>query len=515
MPTGDSSGGTEKSRRSFLREAVGVGALGTLAGCQSQPNTESNGGDTPTGNGDTNTGSTTTSTSQTTGSGGSKSITISFLSAFAAANQGTNHVFNEGMKQFEDRNRDLSVNLNKASYDDIRNKLSSTVSSGNAPTLAESGAIGLEYFLQDRVPDHGSWIESEEGLPDKWLPVNKTIANFRGNWWTSGTIGIPGNSFGIRPKLFSQVGVSDPFSELDTWSKTYDVLQRINDELSDVVPWEETGQPNDLESYWGEARTSHTGGKDPWIRGDPSNPDVQIGNNPRTDGMIKNCVKLANEFSSTDAPSRTNEEIPALLLTGRVASFPHIQNSFTEWTSVKEDVKFGWQDGQGDVMMIPFPRLDAEYGSKIGISELEGIEGEHGGHVWGLENAHTVFDVGDQQKMDAGWKLAMFLQKDEDFMLNLIQNGDPVIPTFTPLTSKVDNSLDLPQPYTQLKKQIQEFGSQYNNTGAPWDVRGTAQIRWTDINETISQSMAGQIDVESLPGEIRNRVTSTLEEQNS
>lgn len=499
------------SRRKILRGTgtlAGAGALGTLAGCSGQSNNDS-------GNQSNNDSGSGGDGSSDSSGGSSESLTVSFQSAFAAENQATSEIFAQSMKRFEKQQENVNVDLQKISYADVKNKLSSTVAAGNPPTLAESGSAGLTLFNQGEVPNHGPWIEETEGLPDKWLPVNKTVAQFRGDWWTSGTFGIPANSLGIRPKTFSQIGITDPFSELKTWSNVYDALTRIDEKFPDVIAWEETGSAGDLESYWGEARTAHTGGKDPWIRGDPTNPEVQIGKNPRTDGMMKNCVKLAKRFSSEKAAARTNEAIPALLLTGRVASFPQIQNSFTEWKAINEDLKFGWQDGEGDVMMIPYPKLDPEYGSKIGISELEGIEGEHGGHVWGLENAHTVFKTGDQKQMDMGWELAMFLHKNEGFMLDLVERGDPVIPSFTPLLSVVENTLDLPQPYTQMQEQIEEFGPQYNNTGSPWDVQGTDQIRWTDINETISQSIAGQVDVESLPGNVRQKVLTTLEERNS
>jgi hypothetical protein len=63
-------------------------------------------------------------------------------------------------------------------------------------------------------------------------------------------------------------------------------------------------------------------------------------------------------------------------------------------------------------------------------------------------------------------------------------------------------------------KNLDEYGAQYNNTGAPWNVWGTDQIRWTDVNETISQAIAGQIDGSNLVSEVTSRVQTTLEEEN-
>jgi hypothetical protein len=56
-----------------------------------------------------------------------------------------------------------------------------------------------------------------------------------------------------------------------------------------------------------------------------------------------------------------------------------------------------------------------------------------------------------------------------------------------------------------------EYGPQYSVTGAAWDLDGTNKLRWTDLNETISQAMAGQHTVEETPGLVRERMLETLE----
>ena len=501
----------DTSRRDFLRTtgAMGAaGALGTLAGCiGSSGDGDGGGGGGGGGNGGGGGG----------GGGGSSGVSFSYLSAEAAENSLTKPHFQESVNRFNEQSG-ANVTLQTSSYSDVRQKIASTVSAGNPPALAEAGGAGLEFWLDGQVPDHGQWVEGSE-YPDRWSVAAEATADFRGNWWSGGPLRHSVSHLGIRPKMFSQAGVSGP-EELETWSGFYDALKKVQSEFPDANAFEQTGTGADLESYWGEARTAHTDGKDPWIRGEGANPDVLINTDSeegnRTDGMIKNTVMLAQEFSSDSSAQRSDEEIPSLMLTGRVGSFNYMTQNFTRWTSVKKDATFGWNGGNGDVMALPHPRLDADYGSKIGISELEGLEGQHGGHVWALEQAHSIFDIGDQKVMDKAWELNTFLHQDDQHVLKLYGELYPAIPADTPMQDKLLKQYsDVPQNFTKVLEDLDEYDDQYNNTGAPWDVKGTDQIRWTDMNETISQAIAGQVPVEQLPQQIRRKVDKTLQERNS
>jgi len=511
--TNSSDGGT--SRRDVLEIASGaaaVGALGNLAGCTGDGGGDGGGGD---GGGDTETeadGGGGDTEAQAGDGGGEEDVTIRFLSAAAAENSAATEAFQNSMGNYESQNEGVTVDLQKASYGDIKSKISSTVGAGNAPALAEAGSAGLGFFLDGEVPDHGPFLEATEGYPDNWTGLNKQVANYRGQWWGGGGCAGSARGVAIRPKLVSQVGVTDPLEEMKTWSQMYDVITRIDEEL-DTIAWEETGEPVDLESYWGEARTAYTEGDDPWIRGDPTDPEVLMGEDPRTDGMVKNCVKLAQEFSSEDSPGRSDEEMGALLMTDKVAIEPHGFQAWTPFTSVKEDATFGWQGGDGDVMLIPLPKVDPDYGSKVGISELEGVEGEHAGHVSALEASQVVFE-NDQQKMDAAWDLHVYTQTDKNHMIPVYGQADPGIPQWQPMFETFRQELDPPQLYTQALDMLDSYGPQYTATGAAWDVQGTDQIRWTDMNETISQAIAGQQGIDELPGIIRDKILTTLEEQN-
>ncbi|WP_143423239.1 extracellular solute-binding protein [Halegenticoccus soli] len=486
----------ETSRRTFLKAttaATSAGALGALTGCL----------DSLSGGG---------------GGGGSETTTVSFLSAQAAENADIQSHFQDSMKTFEEKNENVKVDLQTASYGDIKSKLSSTVSSGNPPAFAESGSGGLQYFFNDKIPDHSKYIEETDGMPDDFTSANQEAAKFRGEYWSAGAMRHTNSNLGIRPKLFSQVGVQNPMEELSTWSGFLDAIQKI-DQQTDAIAYEETGVYNDLESYWGYARTAYTGGTDPWLRGDPKDPTVVVANENhddqgKTDGMIKTCVKLADQFSSPEAASRGDEEIPSLMVTGKVASFTYATPTANRWRAAKDDVKIGWNGGNGDYMLLPNPKVDPEFGSNFGISELEGVEGDHGGHVWSLEQQQTIFKT-DEKTQSAAWDLNMFLLSDEEFVLPAWGEYYEAIPGLNPMMDKVLNEYDLAQSTTQAFKNLDQYGDQYASTGAAWDVKPTDQIRWTDINETISQAIAGQHNMEETPQLVRQRIQKTLKNQNN
>ncbi|SFG85299.1 ABC-type glycerol-3-phosphate transport system, substrate-binding protein [Halopelagius inordinatus] len=498
------------SRRQFVQATAAtatVGALGALAGCSGEqgdgtpePN-EGGGGSTDSG-GDTD-----------SDSGGSESVSIDYLSAQAVENAGMKSHFQDSMKVFEEKNGNVSVSLQTASYGDIRSKLSSTVSSGNPPTFAEAGGGGLQFYLNDSVPDHAPFIESTDNLPDDFTQANKESAQYRGEYWSGGGMRHTNSNLGIRPKSFSQAGVSDPMEDLSTWSGFLEAVQRI-DEEQDIIAYEETGVPGDLESYWGYARTAYTEGTDPWMRGEGDDKTVVVGNDDhedqgKTDGMIKTCVKMANEFSSEEAAQRGDEDIPSLMLTGRVASFNYAVPTASRWTSVKEDVQFGWNDGEGDFMLLPHPKVDSEFGSNFGISELEGVEGEHGGHMWALEQQQCIFEASDAEQ-NAAWDLNMFLLSDNEFVLPAWGEYYEALPGLEPKLQEVLDEYDLAQSTEQAYKNADEYGVQYSTTGAAWDVPDVDPIRWTDINETISEAIAGQHSVDETPSLVRERILERL-----
>lgn len=478
----------DPSRRDFLKvtgAAGAAGALGALAGCLG-------------GNGS---------------GGGSEDVTVQYLSAEAAENSQTKPHFQQSCQRFSEQ-AGVTVNLQTASYSDVRQKISSTVSAGNPPALAESGGAGIPFFLDGKVPNHAQWVEGSD-YPDRWDKAATDTANYRGDWWSGGPLRHTHSHLGIRPKMFSQAGVSGP-EQLQTWSGFLDALNQVQNEFPDAIAYEETGVGGDLESYWGQARTAYTEGTDPWIRGDPTNPDVIINSDGedgrRTDGMMKNTVMLANKFSSDSSAKRGDEEIPSLMLTDRVASFNYMTQNFSRWRAVKEDVTFGWQNGDGDVMALPHPKLDADYGSNMGISELEGLEGQHGGHAWSLEQAHSIFKKDDQAKMDAAWDLNTFLHQDEQHVFKLYGEIYPASPADSPMQKAIlEEYPDLPQPFQRVQEDLQQYGAQYNTTGATWDLESTDQIRWTDMNETISQAIAGQVQIDQLPQQVRQTIDKTLQ----
>lgn len=501
------------SRRKILKiaGASSVGALGALAGC-----TGGDGGEGGDGGGaaETDQQADGQSDGASDGGGGDETITISYLSAKAAESSQMTERYKKSMRLFEEQNEGVKVNLQTSSYGDIKNKLGSSVSAGNPPVMAEAGTLGLQFFFDGEVPAHDSWIEGTEGYPDNWSSTNYEAANFRGTFWSGGAPSGALRGVNLVPKFVSQVGVTDPLEELSTWSGLYDTIEKLDEEFSDRIAWETSGVWNDLEGYWSKARTAFTDGDDPWIRGDPTDPEVLVDKNPGTDGMIKNTLVLADKFSSDQAASLADEEKPSLLMSGRAAMFSHGGAGITAYTSIKPDAKFGWQDGEGDIMYIPEPRVNPEYGSDIGISELEGIEGDHGAHMSALENSHTVFGGSSQKVMDAGWDLNTFIQTNADHQIRVNGETGRGIPLYEPLVQTFLDELSPPQTFNQALKTFGELGPQIQSTGAKWDVRGTDKIRWTDISETISATMAGQNSIEETPSLIREKIMTTLENQN-
>lgn len=501
------------TRRTFVKgagAAVATGALGGLAGCSGEDTGQDNTDNQNTGDQDT--------TEDNSDGGSQSTTTINFISGMAAENSDIRNHYQESMKDFQEKNGSVKVNLQAVSYGDIKTKLSSTVNAGNPPAIAEGGALGLKFFNEGMVPNHKSFYDSTEGFPDDLTTANVDSAKFRGDFWSGGAQRHTSSNLGINVPAFKKAGVTDPKKDLATWSQFYDYLEKI-DQDQDIIAWEETGVYNDLESYWGEARTAYTEGTDPWIRGEGTDPTVIVGSDhedaPKTDGMIKNCINLAQKFSSEKSASRADEAIPSLMLTNRVASFAYATPTANRWRQVKSDVKFGWQGGDGDVMLLPVPKLDAEYGSKVGISELEGLSGEHGGHVWSLEQQTSIFKV-DKKKQQAAWDLNVYLLTDEDFALPAWGQYYEAIPGSKPMGEKLLTQYadKLSTWTTNAIDQVNKYGPQYATTGAAWDVKGTSDIRWNDINKTISQGIAGQIDAADVPGEINSKIQTTLDEQN-
>jgi ABC-type glycerol-3-phosphate transport system substrate-binding protein len=536
MPDDDSPDTNDEntSRRDVLKATsamTAAGAMGALAGCTGGGDGGDGGGDGGDGGSDGGDGGSDGGDGGSDGGdggdgGGSETLQISYLSAEAAENSLTTPQFEKSIGRFEEQQGNVEVRLQTASYGDIKQQISSRVSGGNPPTLAEFGSAGIELWDNGDVPDHAPWVEASEVFPDGWSEAGRQTAEFRGNYWNGSSMRHSVSNLGIRPKMYSQAGVTDPFEELSTWSGFWEATTRVAEEFPDAFAYEKTGVYNDLEDYWGEARTAHTEGEDPWIRGDPTDPDVQVGNNPSTDGMIEHTLALAQEFSSPESASRGDEEIPSLMLTGRVGSFTYMTQNFTRWYQTKDDAVIGWDGGDGDVMLLPNPQLanpgdlasmlqDRDYGYVENLGEA--TEGEHGGHVWALEQAQGMFEGHSQAEQDAAWALHTFFLRDEQHVIEEYGETYPSIPNNPDLQQVLLDELgdDLPQNFAQVLENLDEYGAQYGNTGGPWDVWGTDQIRWTDVNETISQAIAGQIQGSNLVSEVQSRVQTTLDEQNS
>lgn len=495
------------TRRKFMKKAsaaTGTGALGTLAGCGGGSDGDGEGGGATDTDGDADADETPT---PETGDGGtSETAKLRFLSGLAAESSIVRDHFSQELGRFEEIQGNVTVNLTRASYGDLAEKISTAVKAGDPPDLAESGSAGIEFFLDDMVVDHGALIEEAENIPEKWTQATIDAARFQGEWWATGQNRHNVTLLTVRPKLFKEVGVESP-DDIATWTDFRRAVDQIHQENSDVVAYEMTGAFFDLEAYWGEARTAWTEGRDPWFNVEDMNPwedvegSLRVGADPRTDGMIKNAVDMSHSYSSPEAAQRTDEEIPPLMLTDQIASMPSGLGTAQRWKQVKEDVVFGWD---GDVWMGPHPRLDANYGDEFGIDELAGHKGQHGGHAWALLMQKQIFK--DSAYPNLAWELAKFTNLDEEFILPLVGEKYTAIPSYQPYMKRVVDEYDPVQIHAAQIEAAETYGPQYKTTGAAWDLETTDPIRWTDLSETISEAIAGQHTIDETPGLIRERI---------
>ena len=492
-----------RTRRKFVKSsgAIAAGALGSLAGCigGNSDNGDSGGG----GSGGKNAGS--GSSEGGSSGGGSQTATISHMTGLGAETSATKGFFKESMKRFEETKGNVKVDLQFVTTSDIRQKLPSTMNAGNAPNIAESGTLGITFWKDGKTVDHGKYIEGSD-LVDNWNSANVVSSKYRGEWWSGGSTIEIIRLLGVRPKLFKEAGFDDPSQFEKTWTDYRRALNSVQETFSDVFPYEESGEPNDLETYWAQAQTAWTDGKDPWFQGEQPWEDIEgsllIGREGRTDGMIKNCVDLAKTYSSPTAPTRTNEEIPAMMLTDKVASFMTATGNSDPWTSVKKDVTFGWD---GDLYATPIPKLDPNYGAEFNLPDLEGKEGAYGGTSQLANFQNQIYTVGNE---DVAWDLNHYLHTNPDHGVPLFGEVYQSIPTYTPHLEQIKKEYEgeLPGHFESVLDAVANYSANYHPTGGAWDLENTDAIRWDAINQTISQAIAGQHSRDEIVSLIRDRV---------
>jgi len=506
------SDGEDESRRNVLKTTGALaagGALGTLAGCTGSDNSQE---ESPAGQDESSEEQQDSPKDQ--GGGNQETVTVNYWSQEAAETPQSKQYFKESMRNFESMHENIKVNLNAVSSSAIRDQLIPAVQGGNPPDAAQGGVIGKQWWDSGKVIDHASYIEEADDLPQSWSAAHKEAMQFRDSWWAAGTNKMPATISALRPKFFKEVGVEDP-SELETWTGWRRAVEKIDEQFNDVWAYEETGSPGDLESYWGYARTAYRDGVDPWMEGKPSNLNLKVGQESATDGMMKNAFDLANAYSSPKSASRTNEAIPSLMLTDKVASFHYSQGRASDWTNVKQDATFGWD---GDIYGLPIPRLDPNYGEEFGIEELAGVEGNHGGHVWTLEPQKFVFEASD--KKDAAWDVCYYTNCNKEHIVPFLTEINTSPPSYMPYFDEVRSRLkeqyggEVPQIFDPVLSAFDKYDSNFKTTGGAWQVFGVSKLRWTDLNETISQAIAGQIKRDQLPTKVRNRMTKTLNNRN-
>lgn len=224
--------------------------------------------------------------------------------------------------------------------------------------------------------------------------------------------------------------------------------------------------------------------------------------------MIKNLVQNADAYSSPEAASRTDEQVPSLVLTDRVTSFTYGLGSPVRYSEVKSDVTFGWD---GDIWQGPIPKLDPNYDTEFGIDELAGKEGEHGGHLWSLQMMKQAFDQ-EHNNPEQAFELMTYVNTSKEHNLELLGQKYPSLASYKPLNDAIAEEYgdSIPQIQKAMYDLPEQYGSQYNSTGAGWDLEQTSDVRWTDIDQTSSEAIAGQHSAEETPGIIQQRIGDRL-----
>lgn len=443
-----------------------------------------------------------------------ESVSIEYWSQFPTANPEVRSWYPETLQRFEERqDGNVSVELTPVTPSGLLQRVRAAVEAGNPPDISGRGELGIDLYPNGVTVDHGQYVR-EAQYGDQMVTNAVEGAQFRDVWISMGRPASTVWTMGLRPKFFKQIGISNPKEELATWTDYRRALEQIKQQNNNVWAHEVTGVWNDLETYWGQARTAFQNGTDPWMdvteQGTPNDPNVKIGQNERTDGMIKNVVDLANAYSSQQAGSRGDEEIPSLMFTDRVAAYHYGLGGWQRYRTVNPEVSFGWD---GDVYEQVLPRLDPNYGEEFDIPELAGKEGQHGGFKPSLGGT-MIFSASEVK--EESWALEQYLKTEPDHLIPFRTQYLPRPPTWRPVLRQIRNDMlsDLPQVYQAvINATLADYSENLDGCGSTWDVFGASEIRW-DMNRRISESIAGQVDKNELPGVIREQTLTKLENLN-
>lgn len=497
MADSDEHGNDGQTRRNVLKTAgslTGAGAMGALAGCS---------GDQPTETPDQGTeGSDDTPTETSGGSG--EQLTLQFWSGTAAENTALTDHFNESMQNYESmQDGNVRVDIQPIPFSEIVSSLQSAVSNNNAPHVAQSGGAGIQFFENNAAIDHGSYIEETDGIPENWATFSTEAQQYRGSWFAGGTEGANNTMLTLRPQLWKDAGYDDPSEFTETWTDFTRAVQDLSEQRPNVFAYEESGAWNDLESYWGQAQTAFQG-EDPWLRGDPDDPEILVGQGGPTDGMIRACVDRAQSFSSPNVASRTDEEMPALFLSNRAAANTTGFGNPQRWRAQDSEVEFGWD---GDVWEGPIPRVDPNYGDEFGYDGLSGTEGQYGGSTSGLQSQYQVMS---SDLEDAAWDLTYYAVNNEDHIVPIIGELYGNVATYLPINDVVQEQYELVQMQNAMIDTINNNPDNCRTTGAAWDVAPTDAIRFDSFNRAISETLAGQHSIDETVSIARSRTEEAL-----
>jgi len=151
------------ARRRFIK-AAGIAGVAGLAGCTGggDGSDGSSGGDSDGSSGDG--GSEDGDTGTTTGSAGSETTTLSFWTLFTG---GDGEAMVELVEQFNEEHDDIQIERQRQPFDQYYEKLSTSMSGGNAPDLCVMHSSKQLRFAEGLVPldDH---VDAEPYVETTW-----------------------------------------------------------------------------------------------------------------------------------------------------------------------------------------------------------------------------------------------------------------------------------------------------------------------------------------------------------
>ena len=92
-------------------------------------------------------------------------VTVSYWSGTAAENSQLTSHYRQSLSNYEEMAENVSIDLRLVAFGDMNQTVVSAIEAGNFPSMAQSGSVGIDFFLAGHAADHNSWIEETADRP--------------------------------------------------------------------------------------------------------------------------------------------------------------------------------------------------------------------------------------------------------------------------------------------------------------------------------------------------------------